>query len=73
MRLWSRELWRIAWLATIGVCLGWLLGSAGLGLAAGLAVCLFYHLRQLRVLFQWLTLNPHNEPPAAGVYVGGFA
>ncbi|MGP9678359.1 phosphate regulon sensor histidine kinase PhoR [Halomonas sp. AOP27-A1-41] len=66
MRLWSRELWRIAWLATIGVCLGWLLGSAGLGLAAGLAVCLFYHLRQLRVLFQWLTLNPHNEPPAAG-------
>lgn len=65
MRLWSRELWRIAWLATIGVCLGWLLGSAGLGLSAGLAVCLFYHLRQLRVLFQWLTLNPHNEPPAA--------
>lgn len=65
MRLWSRELWRIAWLATIGVCLGWLLGSAGLGLAAGLSVCLFHHLRQLRALFQWLTLNPHDEPPAA--------
>ncbi|RUR31191.1 phosphate regulon sensor histidine kinase PhoR [Vreelandella nanhaiensis] len=65
MRLWSRELWRIAWLATIGVCLGWLLGSAGLGLAAGLGVCLFHHLRQLRALFQWLTLNPNDEPPAA--------
>lgn len=65
MRLWSRELWRIAWLATLGTCLGWLLGSAGLGLAAGLAGCLFYHLRQLRELYLWLTLHPNDEPPAA--------
>lgn len=65
MRLWSRELWRLAWLATLGVCLGWLVGAPGLGLAAGLAVCLVYHLRQLRALFLWLTLRPSDEPPAA--------
>ncbi|TVP52273.1 MAG: phosphate regulon sensor histidine kinase PhoR [Halomonas sp.] len=65
MRLWSRELWRLAWLATLGTCIGWLLGSAGLGLAAGLAICLFYHLRQLRALYLWLTLHPHDEPPSA--------
>jgi two-component system, OmpR family, phosphate regulon sensor histidine kinase PhoR len=65
VRLWSRELWRLAWFATLGTCLGWLFGSAGLGLAAGLAVCLFYHLRQLRALYLWLTLNPNEEPPAA--------
>ncbi|MDQ7730549.1 phosphate regulon sensor histidine kinase PhoR [Halomonas sp. SpR8] len=65
MRLWSRELWRLAWLATLGACLGWLLGFAGLGLAVGLTICLFYHLRQLRELYLWLTLHPHDEPPAA--------
>lgn len=65
MRLWSRELWRLVWLAALGTCLGWLLGAAGLGLSAGLAVCLFYHLRQLRELYLWLTLHPHDEPPAA--------
>jgi len=65
VRLWSRELWRLAWLATVGLCLGWLLGSAGVGLSAGLAVCLFYHLRQLRALYLWLTLHPQDEPPAA--------
>nr|WP_284041333.1 phosphate regulon sensor histidine kinase PhoR [Halomonas olivaria] len=58
-------MWRIAWLATLGVCLGWLLGAPGLGLAAGLSACLFYHLRQLLALYQWLTLHPHDEPPAA--------
>ncbi|MCL5426166.1 MAG: DUF3329 domain-containing protein, partial [Gammaproteobacteria bacterium] len=65
MRLWSRELWRLAWLATLGTCLGWLLGAAGIGLSAGLSVCLFYHLRQLRALYLWLTLHPQDEPPAA--------
>lgn len=65
VRLWSRELWRIAWLATLGVLLGWLLDAPGLGLAAGLAACLFYHLRQLLALFQWLTLHPQDEPPSA--------
>ncbi len=65
MRLWSRELWRIIWLAFLGMCLGWLLGYPGFGLAAGLTLCLVYQLRQLRALFKWLTLNPHDEPPAA--------
>lgn len=65
MRLWSRELWRIAWLATLGTCFGWLLGVAGQGLAVGLAICLVYHLRHLRKLYLWLTLDSHNEPPAA--------
>lgn len=49
----------------VGTCLGWLLGSAGVGLSAGLAVCLFYHLLQLRALYLWLTLHPQDEPPAA--------
>ncbi|MCB8889433.1 phosphate regulon sensor histidine kinase PhoR [Vreelandella malpeensis] len=65
MHLWSRELWRIAWLGTLGVVLGWLFGAPGFGLALGLAACLFHHLRQLRALYQWLTLEPSEEPPAA--------
>ncbi|WP_346796888.1 phosphate regulon sensor histidine kinase PhoR [Halomonas sp. Bachu 37] len=65
MRSWSRELWRLAWLATAGLLIGGIVSQAGLGLAAGLAVCLGYHLRQLRALYQWLTLHPQTEPPAA--------
>ncbi|MFG6668248.1 phosphate regulon sensor histidine kinase PhoR [Halomonas sp. HNIBRBA4712] len=65
MHLWSRELWRVAWLATLGVIVGWLFDAPGIGLAAGLAVCLYYHLRQLRALYRWLTLTPNQEPPAA--------
>ncbi len=53
------------WWAILGVCLGWFLDAPGLGLAAGFAICLVYHLHQLRALFQWLTLQPHDEPPAA--------
>lgn len=65
MRLWSREIWRIIWLALLGLCLGWLVDYTGAGLAAGLLFCLVYHLRQFRALFLWLTLHPHDEPPAA--------
>lgn len=65
MRLWSREIWRIIWLALLGLCLGWLVDYPGAGLAAGLLFCLVYHLRQFRALFLWLTLHPHDEPPAA--------
>ncbi|WP_081194955.1 phosphate regulon sensor histidine kinase PhoR [Halomonas sp. BC1] len=65
MRLWSREIWRIIWLALLGLCLGWLVDYPGVGLAAGLLFCLVYHLRQFRALFLWLTLHPHDEPPAA--------
>ncbi|XKH60122.1 phosphate regulon sensor histidine kinase PhoR [Halomonas sediminis] len=65
MRLWSRELWRLVWPATLGTLVGWLLVTPGLGLAAGLALCLVYHLRQLRALYRWMTLHPEQEPPAA--------
>ncbi|KPQ30760.1 phosphate regulon sensor histidine kinase PhoR [Halomonas sp. HL-93] len=65
MRLWSRELWRLVGWAALGTCLGWLVGMPGLGLAAGFAVCLIYHLRQLRAAYRWLTQQPQDEPPAA--------
>lgn len=66
MRLWSRELWRLLGWAALGICLGWLLGLPGLGLAGGFAMCLVYHLRQLRAAYRWLTQRPQDEPPAAG-------
>lgn len=65
MRLWSRELWRLIGWAALGTFLGWLVGMPGLGLAAGFAVCLVYHLRQLRAAYRWLTQRPQDEPPAA--------
>jgi len=65
-RPWSRELWRLTGLAALGALLGWPFGAVALGLAAGLALCLAYHLRQLRALHHWLTRNPQAEPPAAG-------
>lgn len=65
MRLWSRELWRLLGWAALGTCLGWLVGLPGLGLAGGFAMCLFYHLRQLRAAYRWLTQRPQDEPPAA--------
>ncbi|WP_163557926.1 phosphate regulon sensor histidine kinase PhoR [Halomonas sp. NO4] len=64
-RPWSRELWRLTGLAALGALLGWPLGAPALGLAAGLALCLTYHLRQLRALHRWLTRHPQAEPPAA--------
>ncbi|WP_111415163.1 phosphate regulon sensor histidine kinase PhoR [Billgrantia lactosivorans] len=65
MRPWSHELWRIGLLAAGGGLAGWLLSAPGLGLAAGLALRLVYHLRQLHALRRWLTRHPHSEPPAA--------
>ncbi|MDI5935095.1 phosphate regulon sensor histidine kinase PhoR [Halomonas kalidii] len=65
MRPWSRELWRLGLLAGIGALAGWTFSAPGLGLAAGLALCLFHHLRQLHALRTWLTHNPHADPPAA--------
>lgn len=65
MRLWSRELWRLAGLSLAGLGVGWLLGVSGLGLAGGLGAYLFLHLRQLHALHRWLTRHPHDEPPAA--------
>ncbi|EPC00761.1 histidine kinase [Litchfieldella anticariensis FP35 = DSM 16096] len=65
MRLWSRELWRLASLAFAGLMAGWLFAAPGLGLAIGLGLYLFFHLYQLRALYRWLTRHPHDEPPAA--------
>ncbi|QJQ95642.1 MULTISPECIES: phosphate regulon sensor histidine kinase PhoR [Halomonadaceae] len=65
MRLWSREIWRLALLAAGFTLVGALLSRPGLGLAAGLAAGLGYHLAKLRALYRWLTRHPHEEPPAA--------
>ncbi|PMR75354.1 phosphate regulon sensor histidine kinase PhoR [Billgrantia endophytica] len=65
MRPWSRELWRLGLLACAGGLVGWLFSAFELGLAAGLGVFIFLHLRQLRALHRWLTRSPQAEPPAA--------
>jgi two-component system phosphate regulon sensor histidine kinase PhoR len=65
VRLWRRELWRLALLAALGALVGWPFSAPGLGLAGGIALCLFYHLRQLHALHRWLTRNPQSEPPAS--------
>ncbi|SDM91281.1 two-component system, OmpR family, phosphate regulon sensor histidine kinase PhoR [Vreelandella arcis] len=58
-------MWRLLGWALLGTCLGWLVGVPGLGLAGGFAVCLVFHLRQLRAAYLWLTLRPQGEPPTA--------
>ncbi|SDO41274.1 two-component system, OmpR family, phosphate regulon sensor histidine kinase PhoR [Halomonas shengliensis] len=65
MRLWRRELWRLVLLAGLGLLTGWPLGAPGAGLALGLALCLGYHLYQLRALHRWITHDSQSEPPAA--------
>ncbi|MFW6345363.1 MAG: phosphate regulon sensor histidine kinase PhoR [Halomonas sp.] len=65
MRLWRRELWRLVLLAGLGLLTGWPLGAPGVGLALGLALCLGYHLHQLRALHRWITQDSQSEPPAA--------
>ena len=65
MRPWSHEFWRLGMLAIGGSLAGWLLGAPWLGFAAGLALRLLYHLRQLHALRHWLARNPQSEPPAA--------
>ncbi|APX94777.1 PAS domain-containing sensor histidine kinase [Halomonas sp. 1513] len=65
MRLWSRELWRLALIVAAASLVGWLLDAAMAGLAAGLAIVLLLQLRQLHALHRWLTRHPHTEPPAA--------
>lgn len=65
MRLWKRELWRLLLLAGLGLAIGWPLGAPGAGLSLGLALCLAYHLHQLRSLYHWLTHDTQAEPPSA--------
>ncbi|SEL27634.1 phosphate regulon sensor histidine kinase PhoR [Halomonas daqiaonensis] len=64
-RLWRREFWRLAILAGAGGLVGWPFSALMVGIAAGLLLCLVFHLRQLHALYQWLTLRPQEEPPAA--------
>ncbi|MCT8469136.1 phosphate regulon sensor histidine kinase PhoR [Chromohalobacter canadensis] len=69
MYYWTNELWRLAYLVIgLGV-LGWLFGAPGWGLAAGLGLYVYLHLRHLRALYVWLTHHPHHTPPVgAGVW-----
>ena len=78
MRYWINELWRLGYmlfgLGAIGLLLGELGGElfAGLGwgLAAGLGLYVFLHLRHVRMLYVWLLKNPREAPPP-GTGVGG--
>ncbi|MEC9484183.1 MAG: phosphate regulon sensor histidine kinase PhoR [Halomonas sp.] len=63
MYYWTNELWRLAYLVGGLGLLGWILGAPGWGLAAGLALFVFIHLRHLRQLYVWLTLDSGQEPP----------
>ncbi|GHB00794.1 phosphate regulon sensor histidine kinase PhoR [Modicisalibacter luteus] len=64
MYYWTNELWRLAYLVGGLGLLGWVLGEPGWGLAAGLGLFVFIHLRHLRQLYVWLALHPGQEPPA---------
>lgn len=71
MRYWINELWRLGYmlfgLGALGLLLGELSGNlvAGLGwgLAAGLGLYVFLHLRHVRMLYVWLLRHPREEPP----------
>ncbi len=64
-RLWRREFWRLTALVAAGGLVGWPFSAMPAGIAVGLLMCLAFHLRQLRALYQWLTLRPQEEPPVA--------
>ena len=63
MRYWTNELWRLGYLAGGFGLIGGLLGHLGWGLALGLSLYLFVHLKHLKSLYTWLITNPHEEPP----------
>ncbi|SDL51857.1 PAS/PAC sensor signal transduction histidine kinase [Modicisalibacter muralis] len=63
MYYWTNELWRLAYLVGGLGALGWVLGEPGWGLAGGLGLFVFIHLRHLRELYVWLIRHPHQEPP----------
>ncbi|GAB2787331.1 phosphate regulon sensor histidine kinase PhoR [Halomonas shantousis] len=69
MHYWTNELWRLAYL-TLGLgVLGLLLGEPGWGVAAGLGLYVFLHLRHLRALYVWLLYHVQEEPPpGSGVW-----
>ncbi|GHB13709.1 phosphate regulon sensor histidine kinase PhoR [Salinicola rhizosphaerae] len=71
MRYWINELWRLGYLlfglGAMGLLLGEFFGSlfAGLGwgVAAGLGLYVFLHLRHVRLLYIWLLRHPREAPP----------
>ncbi|MDW5375871.1 phosphate regulon sensor histidine kinase PhoR [Halomonas sp. HP20-15] len=69
MYYWTNELWRLGYLVGGLGLLGWVLGEPGWGLAVGLGLFVFIHLRHLRELYVWLTYHPGREPPVgSGVW-----
>ncbi|WP_129139714.1 phosphate regulon sensor histidine kinase PhoR [Modicisalibacter coralii] len=69
MYYWTNELWRLAYLVGGLGALGWVLDAPGWGLAGGLGLFVFIHLRHLRELYVWLTYHPGREPPVgSGVW-----
>jgi len=64
-RLWRGEFWRLVTLVAAGALFGWPFSAVVAGITVGLSLCLAFHLRQLHALYQWLTLRPQEEPPAA--------
>nr|WP_221188399.1 phosphate regulon sensor histidine kinase PhoR [Halomonas cerina] len=56
-------MWRLAALVAAGALVGWPFAAVGSGIAVGLALYLFHHLRQLHALHDWLTHRPNQEPP----------
>jgi len=63
MYYWTNELWRLGYLIGGLGLLGWVFGEPGWGLAAGLGLFVFIHLRHLRQLYAWLSYPPGGEPP----------
>lgn len=71
MRYWINELWRLGYmlfgLGAMGLLLGELsnalFAGLGWGLAAGLGLYVFLHLRHVRMLYVWLLKNPREAPP----------
>lgn len=69
MYYWTNELWRLGYLVGGLGLLGWVLGEPGWGLAVGLGLFVFIHLRHLRELYVWLSYHPGREPPVgSGVW-----
>lgn len=68
-RRWQRELGYLALLCAIGALIGWLFSAVGAGIATSLGIYVFYQLRQLYTLHNWLTQPTHDKPLAgSGVW-----
>lgn len=63
---WWFAISRLIVAGTLGLLLGWMLGSAWLGLALGLALYLVWQLLELWQLDRWLRFRNRLDPPDAG-------